>query len=177
MGESTKVKQKVEREFSAGGAVFRKFSINNSQFSIKWLVTRSTPSKLFPQEVWRLPKGWLDDVEGGENPGPLASGRIKAEKGDLQKAALKEVQEEGGVDAKIVAKIGTMKFFFNSTRGKVLKFATFYLMEWVKDVAEGFGFETSEVAWLPFEDAYKRLTYKTEKDVLKKAEEILESMR
>jgi len=167
VGEKT---QKVNREFSAGGAVFKK-----EKGEVLWLVTKLAvlPKPLHPFGTWRLPKGWLDDA-GDMIPGPFASGGKKASEENLQEAALREVAEEGGVGAKIVSKIETSKYFMISTRGRVLKFVTFYLMEWVKDLPEGFDFETSEIAWLPFKEAYKRLTYGGEKQILKKAKEKLE---
>jgi hypothetical protein len=55
----------------------------------------------------------------------------------------------------------------------VLKFVTFYLMEYARDLPEGFGSETEEVLWLPFDEAVKKLNYQTEKDVLKKANDLL----
>ncbi|KKU01410.1 MAG: NUDIX hydrolase [Candidatus Woesebacteria bacterium GW2011_GWE1_45_18] len=168
MGEGRK--EKVNREFSAGGVVFKK-----EEDRILWLIAKMAPlpKPLHPPNTWRLPKGWLDDA-GEMVPGPLASGEKKAKEEDLQKGALKEVAEEGGVGAKIVQKIGTIKFFFNSTRGKVLKFVTFYLMEWLRDLPEGHDEETSEITWLLYEDAYRKLTYPTEKQVLRKAKEILD---
>lgn len=168
MGEGRK--QKLVREFSAGGVVFRR-----KKGRFLWLITKAAvlPKSFISPNTWRLPKGWLDDAGEGI-PGPLASGDKKAKEENLQKTALKEVKEEGGVEARIVDKVGTIKFFFNSTRGKVLKFVTFYLMEWVSDLPEGPHFETLEVASLPFDEAYKKLTYPTEKQVLKKAKEILD---
>ena len=46
-------------------------------------------------------------------------------------------------------------------------------MEWVKDVPEGHDEETSEITWLPFDEAIKKLSYSGEKEMLKKAEELL----
>ena len=160
---------KISREFSAGGVVFKK---EKNRFL--WLVTEAAvlPKSLFPAGTWRLPKGWLDNA-GKTIPGLLASGKNRATEEELQNAALREVSEEGGVEAKIIKKIGTVNFPFNSIRGRVIKFVTFYLMEWVKDLPEGTDFETSEVAWLSFEEAYKKLTYQGEKEVLKKARELL----
>lgn len=165
--------QKVLREFSAGGVVFKK-----DKGQTFWLVTEAAvlPKPSFPKGVWRLPKGWLDNA-GEMIPGPLASGKKKAIEEDLQKGALREVAEEGGVEAEIIKKIGTIKFPLNSIRGKVLKFVTFYLMEWVRDLPEGTDFETSEVAWFPYKEAYERLTYQSEKEVLEKAKGILENLR
>lgn len=138
-----------------------------------WLVTRSTPSDLFPKAVWRLPKGWIDN-ETQEIPGPMASGKIKANEDSLQKAALREVAEEGGIESKIIKKIETTFYIYHHpTKGKIMKFVTFYLMEHLKDLPEGYDEETSEVAWLSYDEAYKRLSFSSEKHILKKAKELL----
>jgi 8-oxo-dGTP pyrophosphatase MutT (NUDIX family) len=158
---------KIIREFSSGGIVFK---------DDKWLVRSTMPSKQFPKIYWMLPKGWIDDA-GPDAPGPMASGKIKADEESLRKNALREVQEEAGVDAKIIEKIGTGKYFFEHPgRGKILKFVTFYLMEWTRDLLEGFDGETSEVLWLPFEEAYKKLSFGGEKQMLKKAKNLLASV-
>lgn len=163
----------ISREFSSGGVVFKQFRIDNLQFTIEWLVTRSASSKLYPETYWRLPKGWIDN-KTPDIPGPMASGKVKADDASLQRGALREVREEGGVDASIVKKIGTAKYYFNAPdKGRILKFVTFYLMEWVKDLPEGFDDETSEIAWLPFEEAYKKLSFSGEKEILKKAKDLL----
>jgi len=135
------------REFSSGGVVYRQG---------KWLVARSAPSELYPKQVWRLPKGWEDE---GESSG---------------EAAIREVREEGGVEAKIIKKIGTIKYFFNAPdKGRILKFVTFYLMRWVRDLPEGLDGETSEIAWLPYDEAYQKLSFSGEKQMLKKAKAML----
>jgi 8-oxo-dGTP pyrophosphatase MutT (NUDIX family) len=158
----------TSREFSSGGVVFKGDGKN-----VLWLVTASMPSELYPKIVWRLPKGWIDN-ETPDIPGPKASGKVKADEESLEKAALREVREEGGIIASIIKKIGTEKYFFNAPdKGKILKFGTFYLMEWVKDVPEGHDEETSEIVWLPFDEAIKKLSYSGEKEMLKKAEELL----
>lgn len=172
-------KSSVGREFSAGGVVFRKFKIRNLKYEhlrdveIRWLVAESMPSKLFPEPVWRLPKGWIDDV-GADEPGPMASGKIKADEESLKKAAVREVAEEGGIEAVIKEKIGTLNFFYtHPVWGKIMKFVTFYLMEYVKDLPQGFDEETSEIAWLPYSEAYKKITFAREKEMLEKANELL----
>ena len=146
MGEGKK-ENRVRKEFSSGGVVFKKD---------KWLITRSMPSEIYPKSVWRLPKGWVDKDESAEE------------------AALREVKEEGGVEAKVIKKIETVRYFFTTPdKGKVLKFVTFYLMEWIKNLSEGLGEETSEIAWLSFDQAVKKLAYSGEKQILKKAKGIL----
>ena len=164
------------REFSSGGVVFRRVKEQESKrVKVLWLVTKSSTSKLYPKAVWRLPKGWIDDEEGDQNPGPVSSGIKKAGEDELKQAALREVREEAGVKAKVVKKIGTERYFFTFEGKKILKFVTFYLMEWINDIPEGPGFETQEVKWLPFNEARKILTYSGEKVVLDKAKRVLES--
>ncbi len=150
MGEGKK-ENKVTREFSSGGAVYKK-----EKGEILWLVTKSAVSDLYPKAVWRLPKGWIDEGETTEE------------------TAIREIKEEGGVEAKIIKKIETVRYFFTtSDKNKILKFVTFYLAEWVGDLPEGFGEETSEIVWLPYEEALKKLSYSGERQVLKKAKELL----
>lgn len=149
MGEGKK--EKVVREFSSGGVVYK--GKGEKTF---WLVTKSATSDLYPKAVWRLPKGWIDERE------------------KVEEAALREVGEEGGVEAKIIEKIETVNYFFTTpNKTKILKFVTFYLMERIKDLPEGFGEETSETVWLPYEEAYKKLAFNGEKQILKKAKELL----
>ena len=158
----------ITREFSSGGVVYRE-----DKEERLWLVRKTTSSDLFPNSYWMLPKGWLDDLGEGV-PGPMASGKVKANEDTLKKTAIREVGEEGGIEAEIVEKIGTVKFFYtHPTWGKVLKFVTYYLMNWVSDLPQGFDGETSEVIWLPYEEAYEKLSFRREKDVLMKAKEHL----
>jgi 8-oxo-dGTP pyrophosphatase MutT (NUDIX family) len=167
VGKDTQNQTILKREFSSGGVVFK-----SEGKKILWLVAASAQSKLYPKVVWRLPKGWIDDE--GLYPGPMASGRVRADEKSLQKSAIREVKEEGGVEAKVIKKVGTEKYFFTTPeKEKILKFVTFYLMEWVSDFPEGFDEETSEVAWLPFEEAYRKLSYSGERKILKKASELL----
>lgn len=170
-GKAKRKKEKVKREFSAGGVVFKK-----EKGSLLWLITFSSSSELYPKSYWRLPKGWLDDENDGRKPGPLGKGEKKAKEKELQKAALREVAEEGGVEAKIVKKLGTEKIFFTRKSGeKILKFVTYYLMEHADDLAEGPGFETTEVKFVPFKKARELLKYEGEKKVLDRARKVLSS--
>ncbi len=170
-GSSDVLKPRVMRQFASGGIIFKK-----TGKQIKWLVAQNNPSKEYPQEFWRLPKGWIDDRGGGLAPGPIASGEKRAEESDLIDNALREVREEGGVEAKIVKKIGTSKYFINFMGKRILKFVTFYLMEFVRDLPEGFGFETIKVEWLPFDEAIKKISHDHEKQMLVKAKKLLTSM-
>lgn len=160
----------MNREFSSGGVVFKK--IDKEYF---WLVRRTSASKMFPETYWMLPKGWLDDAGEGV-PGPMASGKVKADEKTLESTAIREVEEETGVEAKIIKKIETTMYVYkHPENGKTLKFVTFYLMKWIKDLPGGFDGETSEIAWLPYDEAYKKLSFGREKEVLAKARQLLNS--
>ena len=177
----------MKREFSAGGIVFKKLqevqrfhrqserkNINsNSVVKVLFLLTKSSVSELFPNSIWRLPKGWIDDVGEGKNPGPIASGERKATEEELQSSALREVREEAGVEATVIKKIGTETYFLMMNDERIMKFVTFYLMEWIADLPEGFGFETSEVGWFEFDEAKKILKSGGEKKMLEKAMSLL----
>lgn len=158
----------MNREFSSGGVVFRK-----TKDEVLWLVRRTASSKLFPDTYWMLPKGWLDDAGEGV-PGPMAKGLIKADEKTLESTAIREVAEETGANAEIVEKIETVKYVYtHPKRGKTLKFVTFYLMQWKSNLPEGFDGETSEIAWLPFKEALKTLSFSREKEVLSGAYKLL----
>lgn len=175
MGEEKeeKTEPKLNREFSSGGVVYKNNNSLNSE--ILFLVSKSKPSPEYPKDNWRFPKGWIDD-DGVDIPGPKASGKVKATEEDLEKTAVREVMEEGGVEAKVIKKIKTINFFYkHKTRGLTLKFVTFYLMEYIKEVEEGFGSETEKVEWLNYAESIKRLTNKKEKEILTTASNMLQS--
>jgi len=171
----------MRREFSAGGVVFKKIKGESSNLpageagvKLLWLVAKSKPSKEYPDDVWRLPKGWLDDERGGKKPGQLATGSKRASANQIIKAAIKEVAEEGGVEVKVISKIATDNYFYtDKEKSKVAKFVTYFLMEWQRNLKEGFGEETEDIEWLEYKKARERLTYPREKNILEKANEIL----
>ncbi len=159
---------KTLREFSSGGVVFKR-----EGDKVLWLIRKTKASKEFPTEYWMLPKGWIDDAGPGV-PGPMASGKIKADEESLQSSALREVREEGGIEAKIIKKIGSFTYFYkHPTHGNILKFVTFYLMEWERDLPNGHDEETSEVSWLEYNKATKQLSFGKEKEVIKSARILL----
>ncbi len=136
------------REFSAGGIVCKK---ENNQ--VLWLVRRPKGNDNYRGNLgWSFPKGWIDEGE------------------TVEQAALREVVEEGGVRAEIVVKLPALKIFFTNPDGeKVMKFITYFVMEWLEDLKEGFGEETEEIKWVNAEEALGLLTYKNEQELLEQA--------
>ncbi len=148
--------KKVKREFSAGGAVYRK-----QDDEIKWLV-------ILPKDWdrWTLPKGLIDEGESAEE------------------AAVREVREEGGINVELKEQVKSIKAFFHwppkdmlksgQEQQRVFKIMTFYLMEYQGDREEGPDpVEVDAVEWLPYQQAMERLTFDNEKEVLSMAKNLL----
>lgn len=140
------------RQFSAGGVVYK-----TDGSKPLFLLCLSSPSSLFSSS-WGLPKGWLDDVDNGNQPGPLTLGEKRATTNDIRETALREVREETGVEAKIISRLGNDQFYFTDREGqKVFKTVIFFLMKYERDIPEGFGSETSEIRWADLETAVQLL--------------------
>ena len=138
----------MKREFSAGGLV-RKGNL--------WLIRRPTPNPEYRGNLgWSFPKGWVDEGE------------------KLEEAAIREVREEGGVEAKVIKKLKTIKIFFKDKGELVMKFITYFVMEYESDVLGGFGEETAETKWVTEEEATELLAHKNERESLHKALIVLE---
>ena len=149
MGKTTKEKiKKFIRQFSAGGAAYK----TSKNGETKWLIVK--PAGV---DRWQLPKGQID----------------KAEK--TIEAAQREVKEEGGVETKIIEKIDSSSYFYVFNDTKCFKTVTYFLMKVIKKTKEGHDQEIDEVSFQEFEKAHKLLTFKNDKNILKKAKEILES--
>jgi ADP-ribose pyrophosphatase YjhB (NUDIX family) len=161
MTEATKIdKDLYYDERSAGGIVYR---MENGK--TEWLTIKTLTKKQVGQQrktVTKFPKGHLN------------TGEV------LKKAALREVEEEARVISDIVAKIGSNDYIIwdKIERKKIIKKVTFFLMKYVKD--SDLKYYDNELVidreWLSFEEAINRLSYDSEKILLKKARSRLEEM-
>lgn len=133
----------VKRVFSAGGIIIKRG--NNST---KVLVTQHSG-----HHGWDFPKGHL---ESGETS---------------QQAALREVEEETGIQAKILERVGQTQYFYFEDHQKVLKTVTFFLMEYVSKGEATTAFEVSDKVWLPADEVLEKLTFMDTKELWKKAKE------
>lgn len=150
-----KKKRPVEREFSAGGAVFRIKVSRVAQVSrvprgldVEWLLIKPRGSK-----KWRLPKGSIEKGESAEG------------------AALREVWEETGIKAQIIEKLDTIQYFYILKGSRFFKRVTFFLMESLGGnprVDKRWAYEVDKAAWLPSEEAVARLAFKSEKEIVEK---------
>lgn len=139
----------ARREISAGCVIYR---TNEGGAQVVLIRPKGRDS-------WALPKGLL---EKGEPP---------------EAAALREVREETGLEGKILRKVDNIKYTYNATwenpPERVFKIVTFYLMEHTGGDATRHDWEVEEVAWFPIDEAIGKASYKTEKDILRKAKDIL----
>ncbi len=115
-----------------------------------------------PKMRWQLPKGIVDE---GESP---------------QVTAVREVREEAGVDADLLKLIETIEYWYRSVKyGKPVrfhKFVHFYLMEYQSGDVANHDHEVEEARWVSFEAALEMLDFKSEREVVEKAREMIEEM-
>ena len=97
------------------------------------------------RETVRLPKG---KVETGETP---------------EQAALREVSEEAGLEAEIVAPLTTLSYDYNENESLVSKQVHFYLMKHVSGTPHARDGELLNVRWCSFEEALDTLTFDGER--------------
>lgn len=100
---------------------------------------------------WSFPKGLID-------PGQTS-----------QQAAVREVREEGGVDAEIVGKVGYSKYVYTLNDEKIFKVVTYFLMKYLKGDPKDHDWEVEEAGWYKPEDALKQLTFSQDKKLLQVA--------
>lgn len=136
-----------KREFSAGGAVYKK-----DGDKVLWLICKHSG-----YHKWVLPKGLIDPGEKAEA------------------TAVREVAEECGITTKIIAKIPEPERYIYTMNGqKVFKLVQYFLMEYISGDIANHDFEMEAVEWLPYDEAYNRLNFHGAKEVLKKAKQLLE---
>ena len=144
----------MEREFSAGGVLVRRFRG-------RWHLAAIRPTGR-GATTWALPKGW---PEPGETPA---------------QTALREVQEETGLHARLDRKLADIKYTYTRSDGtRVFKVVTFFLLRYrrgrIGEIPAGMEIEVAEARWLPIEEAPRLLSYGGERDVARKALEGLAS--
>lgn len=103
---------------------------------------------------WGFPKGWIEEGQ------------------TIEEAAVREVREEGGVEAAIRGKVGYTKYIYTRADEKVFKVVTYFLMEYISGDPKDHDFEMEDAGWFTTEGALKTLDFSRDKDLLKKAVEM-----
>lgn len=138
-------------QVSAGGVVYRR--VDERTEVIVVLVV--------PEMRWQLPKGVIDDGETKEQ------------------AALREVREEAGVTCEIVDFLDTSEYWFTVKRDDELmrchKFVHFFLMKYLAGDVNDHDHEVDEARWVEIETAIDMFKFDSDRDVVRKAKELIES--
>ncbi len=140
---------KSRDEFSAGGVVYRR-TPNGVQVLV---------GKDGSYHKWVLPKGL---VRKSESP---------------DQTAVREVEEEVGVKARIVEPLGDPERYIYTSRGvRVFKRVHYFLMEYESGSEAEHDHEMEEVRWTSVDEAIELMGYKGAKDVLRRAKARLEQL-
>ena len=86
-----------------------------------------------------------------------------------EETALREVKEEGGVEAEILEKIGYSKYMYTFEGEKIFKVVTYYLMKYVSGDPKDHDWEMEDAGWFSPEEALKTLSFSQDKNLLKQA--------
>jgi 8-oxo-dGTP pyrophosphatase MutT (NUDIX family) len=155
------------REISAGGVVLRRSA---EAWSIAAIEPQDEASASRPKKktsrsgVLALPKGLVDP---GEKP---------------EQTALREVLEETGVTATPITKLGDIKYVYVRSWGnkeRVFKIVSFYLLLYrsgrIDEIAPEMRIEVKRALWVPLEEAERKMAYRGERDIVRRAQEYLKS--
>ena len=128
------------REFSAGGLALRRF----------WARDFLAVVRVKGGTVLALPKGHPDGSES-----------------ELE-AAVREVQEETGVQAEAIEKLGDIHYTYERKGRQIDKRVAFYLFEYRGGELEP-DHEIASARWMPLEEAARSLTYEGERKMVQRA--------
>lgn len=135
-------------EVSAGGVVYRR---RKGRLEIALAARRTRRGEL----AWGLAKGAIEPGEAVES------------------AAVREVREETGLEARIEAPLGDIRYFYVWEGVRVRKTVHFFLMRSTGGRVSLHDHEMEEVRWFPLEEALKLAAYRGEREVLERAAERL----
>jgi 8-oxo-dGTP pyrophosphatase MutT (NUDIX family) len=132
----------TEPEFSAGGVVVRDGEV---------IVIVPVKRDVDGNRVLGLPKGHPD---GDETP---------------EQAAAREVREEAGVEADLVAKLGDVRYWYRRRGRRVSKLVTFFLFDYRSGDPADHDAEIEEARWMPIPTAIHALSHAGEREMVARA--------
>lgn len=139
----------TETQVSAGGVVYR---LNGDRLEVALISVGLEPR-------WQLPKGTVERDEAPEI------------------TALREVREEAGVQAELVAPLDTIEYWYYATRRgdrvRYHKYVHFFLMRYVAGDVADHDHEVHEARWFEIDAAIQQLAFENERKVVVKAREMI----
>jgi 8-oxo-dGTP pyrophosphatase MutT (NUDIX family) len=135
----------VRQAVSAGGVVYRE---EDGELLVA-LCGRVRPG------TWNLPKGTPDEGE------------------TVEQTALREVQEETGLEVEIEERLGTIEYWFTRESTRFHKQVHFFLMAQRGGSLDLHDPEFDVVEWFPAAKAVRALTFETEAGMVRRAIEAL----
>jgi 8-oxo-dGTP pyrophosphatase MutT (NUDIX family) len=84
-------------------------------------------------------------------------------------AALREVREETGVVARVIDRLGDVRYWYRRGGRRVHKTVHFYLCEFVRGSTADHDHEVDEARWISLQEARKALTYEGERALIERA--------
>lgn len=151
--KEAKAKIPVLEQVSAGGVAFRRVE---GEYEIAII-------SMNPSGRWQLPKGLIDE---GETP---------------ERAAVREVREEAGIETELLEELETIDYWFVSdwdeVRRRIHKQVHFFLLRYTGGDVADHDHEVLESRWAATDEGIGMLAFDSEKKVVEKAKQILESGR
>jgi 8-oxo-dGTP diphosphatase len=132
---------KTRNEHSSGGVVI---AMRDGAPHVALIATRN-------KTRWGLPKGAVSPGETSEA------------------AALREVREETGLEARIVRPLDTIEYTFRGGDTVIYKRVDFYLMDYVAGELEPQLSEVDDVQWFELSSSLQRASFESERRLLEMA--------
>jgi 8-oxo-dGTP pyrophosphatase MutT (NUDIX family) len=150
------------RAYSAGGVVFRLApSPARGDFHASAEAADYTPVDVAlvgrsQQGLWTLPKGTPCTGE------------------TIEQVAMREVQEETGLEVQLISYIGSISYSFIREQIRYYKQVRHFLFEATGGDIALHDAEYDRVAWFPLPEAYRRISYANEANIISQAEGIVQ---
>jgi len=96
-----------------------------------------------------------------------------------EEAAVREVQEEAGIETELLGPIDEIDYWFYMTRGnqriRIHKFVKFFLLRYKSGDPKYHDQEVNEARWAEIDQAHEMLAFSSEKQIVQQAKAMIEN--